>query len=112
MGVVCNNATNNDTLLKSFEKKCAAEGIEFSHKKARICCLPHIMHLSVMQLLKGIGAIKPDSRCRESAYQDSVTAPIDREHDDNAVLFDETEEDDDQFNTLQGVLSAVDKVKG
>jgi hypothetical protein len=60
MGVVCNNATNNDTLLESLEEKCAAEGIDFSHKKAWICCLPHIVHLSAMQLLEGIGAIKPD----------------------------------------------------
>ncbi|KAG2071847.1 hypothetical protein BDR04DRAFT_939727, partial [Suillus decipiens] len=82
MGVVCDNATNNDTLLESLKEKCAAEGIDFSHKKAWICCLPHIVHLSVMQLLKGIGAIKPDSRRRESAYQDSVTAPTDCEHDD------------------------------
>ncbi|KAG2151968.1 hypothetical protein BD769DRAFT_1296407, partial [Suillus cothurnatus] len=46
MGVVCDNATNNDTLLESLEEKCAAEGIDFSHKKAWICCLPHIVHLS------------------------------------------------------------------
>jgi hypothetical protein len=60
MGVVCDDATNNDTLLKSLENRCAAEGIDFSHKKARIHCLPHIVHLSAMQLLEGIGAIKPD----------------------------------------------------
>ncbi|KAG1721141.1 hypothetical protein EDB19DRAFT_1646657, partial [Suillus lakei] len=110
MGVVCDNAMNNDTLLESLEEKCATEGIEFLHKKAQIHCLPHIVHLSAMQLLEGIGAIKPDSRCRECAYQDSVTAPIDREHDDNAALLDETEDDNDQFGTLQGVLSAVDKI--
>ncbi|KAG2132134.1 uncharacterized protein EDB93DRAFT_1069427, partial [Suillus bovinus] len=46
MGVVCDNATNNDTLLESLEEKCSAEGIDFSHKKARIHCLPHIVHLS------------------------------------------------------------------
>lgn len=64
-----------------------------------------------MQLLEGIGTIKPDSRHREAAYQDSVTAPIDREHDNNAAPLDKIEEDDEQFNTLQGVLSAVDKVR-
>lgn len=53
-----------------------------------------------MQLLEGIGTIKLDSRHREAAYQDSVTAPIDREHDDNAAPLDEIEEDDEQFNTL------------
>ncbi|KAG2107773.1 hypothetical protein BD769DRAFT_1305308, partial [Suillus cothurnatus] len=46
MGVVCDDATNNDTLLKSLENRCAAEGIDFSHKKACIHCLPHIVHLS------------------------------------------------------------------
>jgi hypothetical protein len=50
------------------------------------------------------------SRCRESAYQDSVTAPTDREHDDDAVLLDETEDDNDKFGALEEVLSAVDKV--
>ncbi|KAG1844392.1 hypothetical protein C8R48DRAFT_557418, partial [Suillus tomentosus] len=110
MGVVCDNATNNDTLLESLEEKCTAEGIEFSHKKARIRCLPHIVHLSVMQLLEGIGAIKPDSRRREAAYQDSVTAPLDREHDDNAALLDETEEDEDRFDTLQGLRKIVRSV--
>ncbi|KAG1833188.1 hypothetical protein F4604DRAFT_1515537, partial [Suillus subluteus] len=58
MGVVCDNAMNNDTLLESLEAKCVTEGIKFSHKKARIRCLPHIVHLSAMQLLEGISAIK------------------------------------------------------
>ncbi|KAG1753352.1 hypothetical protein EDB19DRAFT_1627207, partial [Suillus lakei] len=111
MGVVCDNATNNDTLLESLENRCAAEGIEFSHMKARIRCLPHIVHLSAMRLLEGIGAIKPDSRHGESAYQDSVTTPIDREYDDNAALLDEAEEDSEQFPALQGVLFAVDKLQ-
>jgi hypothetical protein len=110
MGVVCDNVTNNDTLLESFEENYATEGIEFLHKKAQIHCLPHIVHLSAMQLLEGIGAIKPDSRCRESAYQDSVTAPTDHEHDDDAALLDETEDDNNKFGALEEVLSAVDKV--
>ncbi|KAG2040826.1 hypothetical protein BDR03DRAFT_809516, partial [Suillus americanus] len=46
MGVVCDNATNNDTLLESLEKRCADEEIHSSCKKAWICCLPHIVHLS------------------------------------------------------------------
>ncbi|KAG1723506.1 hypothetical protein EDB19DRAFT_1580349, partial [Suillus lakei] len=110
MGVVCDNATNNDTLLESLENQCAAEGIEFSHKKARIHCFPHIVHLSAMRLLEGIGAIKPDLRRGESAYQDSVTAPIDRKYDDNTALLDKAEEDNEQFPALQGVLFAVDKI--
>jgi hypothetical protein len=63
-----------------------------------------------MQLLEGTSAIKPDLRHGESAYQDSVTAPIDHEYDDNAALLDEAEEDNGQFNSWQGALSAVDKV--
>ncbi|KAG2101788.1 hypothetical protein BD769DRAFT_1303784, partial [Suillus cothurnatus] len=59
-----------------------AKGINLSHKKACIHCLPYIVHLSAMQLLEGTSAIKPDLRHGESAYQDSVTAPIDHEYDD------------------------------
>ncbi|KAG2345452.1 hypothetical protein BDR05DRAFT_843082, partial [Suillus weaverae] len=94
MGIVCDNATNNDTLLESLKKRCVDEGIDFLHKKTWIHCLPYIVHLSTMQLLKNIGTIKPNSRHREAAYQNSVTAPIDHEYNNNAALLDETEEDD------------------
>jgi hypothetical protein len=50
MAVVCDNASNNDTLLEALEEKCTAEGIDFSHKNSRIRCLPHIVHLAATQV--------------------------------------------------------------
>jgi hypothetical protein len=88
---VCDNATNNDTLLESLEERCNEEGIDFSHTKARIRCLPHIVHLAAMQLLEGIGAIKSGAGSR-GVYQESVTAPVDRDHDDNAALLNDTDD--------------------
>jgi hypothetical protein len=106
---VCDNTTNNDTLLESLEERCNEEGIDFSHTKAWIRCLPHIIHLAAMQLLEGIGAIKSGAGCH-GVYQESVTAPVDCDHDDNfAALLNDTD-DEDHFETLQEVLSAIDKV--
>ncbi|KAG2139131.1 uncharacterized protein EDB93DRAFT_1073118, partial [Suillus bovinus] len=96
MAVVCDNASNNDTLLQTLEEKCADEGIDFSAKHSRTRCLPHIVHLAAMQLLEGIGAIKPDAKQNKRVailYQESVTAPLGHEHDDYAALLDEAEDD-------------------
>jgi len=73
--------------------------------------------LAAIQLLEGIGAIKSCAG-RRGAYQESVTAPVDRGHDDNAALINDTDDDDgnafreseDHFETLWEVLSAIDKV--
>ncbi|KAG2033415.1 hypothetical protein BDR03DRAFT_829407, partial [Suillus americanus] len=46
MAVVCDNASNNDTLLQTLGEKCANEGIDFSDKHLRIHCLPHIVHFA------------------------------------------------------------------
>ncbi|KAG0696658.1 hypothetical protein DFH29DRAFT_812742 [Suillus ampliporus] len=62
MAIVCDNVSNNDTLLQALREKCANEGIDFSAKHSCIHCLPHIVHLAAMQLLEGIGAIKPDAK--------------------------------------------------
>ncbi|KAG2052457.1 hypothetical protein BDR06DRAFT_827739, partial [Suillus hirtellus] len=46
MAVVCDNASNNDTLLQALGEKCANEGINFSHEDSHIHCLLHIVHLA------------------------------------------------------------------
>jgi hypothetical protein len=65
--------------------------------------------------LEGIGAIsKPtteDAR-KKGIYQDSVTAPISREHDEEAALLEDEDEDDDDKATparhaLDSAASAV-----
>jgi hypothetical protein len=66
--------------------------------------------------LEGIGAIKPDNKKNHDAYQDSVTAPLSRQHDDEVAAQEDPPEDDevnlpnDTSENLQVVLSAIDKV--
>ncbi|KAG1864577.1 hypothetical protein C8R48DRAFT_565021, partial [Suillus tomentosus] len=109
MAVVCDNASNNNTLLQALGEKCADEGINFSHEDSHIHCLPHIVHLAAMQLLEGIGAIKPDAKRNGITYQDSVTAPLDREHDDYAALHDKADDEaaSDNFESLQQLRKIV-----
>jgi hypothetical protein len=65
-----------------------------------------------IQLLKTIGTFKDISK--KGSYQDSVTAPIGREHDDDAVDHDDQDDDDDEDPdpevVLSEVLSAIEKV--
>lgn len=44
------NATNNDTLIKSIENRCEEEGIPFSAKDARGRCMPHTIHLAAISV--------------------------------------------------------------
>ena len=78
-----------------------------------------LIHLS--QLLEGIGAIsKGDGQkakeSRTASYQDSVSAPLDAAHDEEAALFDEVESDFedvdelDSWNRPSGIQTVVSKV--
>jgi hypothetical protein len=64
--------------------------------------------------LEGIGAIKKTTD--QGAYQDSVAAPLGREHDDEITAQEDALEDDSSSNTddapgdLHGVLSAIERV--
>ncbi|KAJ7173030.1 hypothetical protein C8R43DRAFT_823676, partial [Mycena crocata] len=82
---VMDNTTNNDTLMAGIEARCDSAGFPwFDAKAARIRCLPHTVHLAALKLLEGIGALPkadPTKRGADSTYQDSVTAPVDRQHD-------------------------------
>lgn len=51
------------------------------------------------QLLEGIGAVKKSRKKATHAYQDSVTAPVDRSFDD-AEGVDEDDEDDGEEDTI------------
>lgn len=42
------NASNNDTMLKSIEVRCIKAGIPFSANDARGRCMPHTIHLSAI----------------------------------------------------------------
>ncbi|KAF7346964.1 Transposase-like protein [Mycena venus] len=84
---VMDNATNNDTLVQSFARRCQKEGINFSTTDGRMRCMPHTIHLSALKLLEAIGALTKEekraakSRSPTSAYQDSATEPLGRDVD-------------------------------
>jgi hypothetical protein len=50
MAFMMDNATNNDTLIESIEQKCIEEGIPFSAEHSRLRCMPHTVHLAVLQV--------------------------------------------------------------
>ncbi|KAJ7940002.1 hypothetical protein B0H13DRAFT_2300060 [Mycena leptocephala] len=78
---VMDNATNNDTLVEAFERKCHDLEIPFESQHARMRCMPHTIHLAALKLLEAIGALSKDetkrttASSRESAYQGSTTEP-------------------------------------
>ncbi|KAJ7633518.1 hypothetical protein B0H17DRAFT_836682, partial [Mycena rosella] len=43
---VMDSATNNDTLVEAFERRCKEKKISFSASDARMRCMPHTIHLS------------------------------------------------------------------
>jgi hypothetical protein len=67
-------------------------------------------------LLEGISAIKPDKKKNHIAYQDSVTAPLSWQYDNEVVAQEDPPEDDednlpnDTSENLQVVLSTIEKV--
>ncbi|KAI3603582.1 transposase-like protein [Moniliophthora roreri] len=92
------NATNNDTLVQAIQDRCDAEGIDFDANRARLRCLPHTVHLAALELLNGLGAYPHVARwklAQKAAYQDSVTTPVGREHDDDAEAYEENDSDND-----------------
>ncbi|KIM78191.1 hypothetical protein PILCRDRAFT_11410 [Piloderma croceum F 1598] len=108
----CDNASNNDTMMECLEHLHAGDGFEFDAAEARLHCIPHTIHLSTLELLQSIGAVKKGDS--EAAYQESVTAPLGHKHDDDAVgqdADDDKESDPlpDSKEVLQEVLLAIEK---
>jgi hypothetical protein len=63
------------------------------------------------KLLEGIGAIKANSlKKNHNAYQDCVTAPLNREYDNGVAGQEDQPEECISSNNLHEVLSAVSKV--
>lgn len=66
-----------------------------------------------VQLLEGLGVFKRNSKRKDDPYQDTVSAPLDRDFDEEAV--GQEDEDDDgadvsQPETVATVLTAIGKV--
>ncbi|KAJ7683988.1 hypothetical protein B0H17DRAFT_941152, partial [Mycena rosella] len=77
LAFMMDNATNNDTLVQAIERMCAAKNIKFSAKNSCLRCMPHTVHLAVLQLLEAIGAVEKSptkKNANSSPYQESVTA--------------------------------------
>ncbi|KAJ7348857.1 hypothetical protein DFH08DRAFT_629934, partial [Mycena albidolilacea] len=78
---VMDNATNNDTMLKSIESRCRVKGIPFSATRSRLRCMPHTVHLAALKLLESIGAVEKPSKRKAHAggYQEGVVHPAEPE---------------------------------
>lgn len=103
------NALNNDTMIEHLEALLQHDFIDFNPSYVRMRCMPHIVHLAALELLKAIGVVKDD---KKYVYQDSVTAPLSREHDNDAS--GDTEELDENMaaaETLGEVLTAIPKLR-
>jgi hypothetical protein len=120
IAIVMDNASNNNTLMTSLERRCSERGVLFSARDARMRCLPHTVHLAAIKLLEGIGALSKaegkKAAARSGNYQDNVTAPLAREHDTDAMADDETDgaaaagDQDNDTDAVDGVLPAIEKV--
>ena len=126
IAIVTDNASNNNTLMTSLEQRCEERGIPFSARNARMRCMPHTIHLAAIKLLEGIGAISKGDGKKAAAhggnYQDNITTPLAREHDDNATANDGPEGDGTVMDLVDtgteleaasgdhGVLSGIEKV--
>ncbi|KAF7372114.1 Transposase-like protein [Mycena venus] len=96
--IVMDNATNNDTMVEAFARRCRKEGINFSIADGRMRCMPHTIHLSALKLLEAIGALTKDekkaakSKSATSAHQDSATESLSREADEEAGQTEDSED--------------------
>jgi len=51
IAIVMDNASNNNTMMESLERRCWQRGIRFSAKDARMRCMPHTIHLAAIKVL-------------------------------------------------------------
>ena len=45
------NASNNNTLMESLQRRCEEQGVLFSARDARMRCMPHTIHLAAIKVL-------------------------------------------------------------
>ena len=46
LAINCDNALNNDTMMDELERISNSKGYEFDANEARLCCMPHTVHLT------------------------------------------------------------------
>ena len=52
IAIVMDNASNNNTLMSSLKWRCKEQGVLFSAQDARMCCMPHTVHLAAIKVSK------------------------------------------------------------
>ncbi|KAJ6631287.1 hypothetical protein B0H10DRAFT_1696967, partial [Mycena sp. CBHHK59/15] len=110
---VMDNATNNDTMVEAFARKCKKKGLV---KDGRMRCMPHTIHLSALKLLEAIGALTKEekrvakSKSPASAYQDSATESLARAVDEDAGGTEDSD-DNDIISPESAIGAAVFKLR-
>jgi hypothetical protein len=51
IAIVMDNASNNNTMMVSLERRCQQRAIQFSAQDARMRCMPHTIHLAAIKVL-------------------------------------------------------------
>jgi hypothetical protein len=51
IAIMMDNASNNNTMMLSLERRCQQRGIQFSAQDARMRCMPHTIHLAAIKVL-------------------------------------------------------------
>ncbi|GES78261.1 zinc finger BED domain-containing protein DAYSLEEPER-like [Rhizophagus clarus] len=71
MACTTDNASNNDTLMKSLEKTCKDQNIEFTVYNNHIRCLAHIINLAAQDALSTLKVryVKNENDARKSLTQ-------------------------------------------
>jgi len=110
VAIVMDNTTNNDTLVEYLEQHFKVEDIPFEARWACMRCMPHTTHLAALKLLEGVGVISP-SHSRKATYQESVTAPLSCECDDDDLPEHDMEEEESSVENLNGIHSAIEKLR-
>ena len=114
------NASDNNMLMVSLEKRCDERRVPFSATNAHMRCLPHTIHLATIKLLEGIGAMSRAEGQKASVhsinYQDNITMPLNRIYNNDTMANDEIEDLNLDYNlktghTADGVMPAIEKVR-
>ncbi|KAF5320031.1 hypothetical protein D9758_017720 [Tetrapyrgos nigripes] len=120
IAIVMDNASNNDTMMKSLEDRCRRRKVIFSAKASRLRCMPHTIHLAAIKLLEGIGAISSKTgrklESRSSNYQDNFVVHVNIEEsnpneDEAAVEQVGVEEDSSDELKKDGIIPSIAKVE-
>src|SRR5262249_1836596 len=67
LAITTDNATNNNTFLRSLEEKCRGWGISFDRKSRHVRCMAHIINLAVNDFLDKLNSSPKES---EDAYDE------------------------------------------